>query len=74
MCILTGYCYSSYPDGLWGGLGNPRLIPSFSGQFEGEPNLLRLHRRDHCRNAYDVHDAGHIVGQHMQRHVGGDIF
>src|SRR5215831_14102157 len=24
-------------------------------------------------NAYDVHDAGEIVGEYVQRHLGGDL-
>ena len=60
--------------GCGGGQGNPVRFPAFPGQFEGERGLLRLHRRDHRRDTHEVHDAGHIVGQHMQRHLGGDIF
>ena len=42
-------------------------------KFRGMGGLLRLHRcdhrRDYCRNAHDDHDAGHVVGKHLQRHL-----
>jgi hypothetical protein len=37
----------------------------FGEQILSNQGLLRFHRRDHRRNAHDVHDAGHIIGQHM---------
>jgi len=46
----------------------------FQGQSQDERSPLRLHGRDHRRNAHYLHHAGHIVGKHMQRHFRGDVF
>jgi hypothetical protein len=47
-------------------------------KFRGMGGLLRLHRcdhrRDYCRNAHDDHDAGHVVGKHVQRHLRRPFF
>jgi hypothetical protein len=43
-------------------------------KFRGKGDLLRLHRCDHRWNAHDDHDAGHVVGQHVQRHLRRHFF
>ena len=43
-------------------------------QIEADERLCRPHRRDQRADAEDVHDALEIVGQHVQRHFGGDPF
>ncbi len=36
--------------------------------------LLCPDRRDQTANADDRHQALHVVGQHVQRHFGGNVF
>lgn len=56
------------------GQGDIGQILTFGCQIESERGPLRRHGCDHRWNAYDVHDAGHVVGEDMQRHLGGDVF
>ena len=57
-----------------GGGGYQRRIGALGRKFQGNRGRLGLHGSDHCRNAHDLHHAGHIVGKHMQCHFRGDVF
>lgn len=57
--------------GCQGDIGH---ILTFRCQIEGERGPLRLYGRDHRWNAHDVHDAGHVVGKDMKRHLRRHLF
>jgi hypothetical protein len=51
-----------------GGGGNGRVRTTYGASG------LRPHRGNQRRDAQDVHDAGEIVGEHVQRHLGAHAF
>jgi len=51
-----------------------RIIMHFRRKFRGVGGCLRLHRVDHGGDTHQVHHTGHVVSQHMQRHLCGNVF
>ncbi len=41
------------------------------GMIRADYALIAGHQR---LNAHDVHDSREIVGEHVQRHLGGDLW
>ena len=51
----------------------PAILGGSAWQMTACMRRLRSHRRHKWPDAEDVHDARQIVGQYVQRHLGGEV-
>ncbi len=68
-----GSTLPSQPTGLNPGASTGRSERAWTAQGRGQKAHTSSHDRCHKRpDADDVHHAREVIGQHVQRHFGGD--